>query len=198
MVCFEVWEDTGGNLAAVLALKAVDDSFTPPLPKPLKLQLLIGPSVDQTATDSPGGLWESNKHAPYLPPTVVNWLKGMYFRNEEAWVKWEASPLLVPEKLIRKAPKAWIAAANVDILCNEAEAYAKKLNECGVNAEFVVYKGATHLTFYLTVSFSVTPRRNMNRITLSKSTGTQQAVAQGNEERREGDIRRSPYTCGSI
>ncbi|KIK54915.1 hypothetical protein GYMLUDRAFT_176396, partial [Collybiopsis luxurians FD-317 M1] len=144
---------SGGNLAAVLALKAVDDSFTPPLLKPLKLQLLIGPSVDQTATDSPGGLWESNKHAPYLPPTAVNWLKGMYFRNEEDWVKWEASPLLAPEKLIQKAPKAWIAAADVDILCNEAEAYAKKLNECGVNAKFVVYKGATYLTFLLDGEF---------------------------------------------
>ncbi|KAF5379553.1 hypothetical protein D9757_009278 [Collybiopsis confluens] len=143
----------GGNLAAVLALKSVEDSFTPPLPIPLKLQLLLAPSVDQTATDAEGGFWEPNKHAPYLSPAVINWLKDMYFQSEEDWSKWEASPLLAPEELIKKAPSAWVAAADVDVLRDEAEAYAKRLNESGVPAKFVVYKGAAHLTFVLDGGF---------------------------------------------
>jgi acetyl esterase/lipase len=139
----------GGNLAAVLALKAVENSFTPPLPKPMALQLLIVPSVDLTATDAPGGRWELNKHAPFLSPTRVNWFKGMYLPDEDDWLKWEASPLLAPEELMKKAPKAWIAAGECDVLCNEAEAYAEKLKKCGVEAECVVYKGGTHINFAL-------------------------------------------------
>ncbi|KAJ3878666.1 alpha/beta hydrolase fold-domain-containing protein [Lentinula edodes] len=139
----------GGNLAAVLALKSTEDSFTPTLPAPLALQLLIVPSLDLTATDAPGGRWESNKHAPFLPPARVNWFKKMYVPNDKDCLKWEVSPLLAPEVLVRKAPKTWIAAGELDVLCNEAEAYAEKLRQCDVQAECVVYQGGTHLNFML-------------------------------------------------
>ncbi|KAF9074011.1 alpha/beta hydrolase fold-domain-containing protein [Rhodocollybia butyracea] len=138
---------SGANIAAVLALKAVEESFAPPLPAPMALQLLITPSVDQTATDAPGGRWESNKYAPYLPPAMVNWTKAMYFKTEDDWSRWEASPLLAPQELLEKAPKTWIAAQEMDLLCNECEAYAERLRECGVDAECVIYKGGMHLHF---------------------------------------------------
>lgn len=140
---------SGGNLAAVLALKSVEASFDPPLPAPMALQLLIVPTLDQTATDAPGGRWESNKHAPFLGPTEMNYFKRSYFRNQEDWLQWEASPLFAPEVLLKKAPKAWIGASERDILCSEAQAYAEKLNKCGVEAECVVYKGGTHINFFL-------------------------------------------------
>ncbi|KAJ4482303.1 alpha/beta hydrolase fold-domain-containing protein [Lentinula aciculospora] len=148
----------GGNLAAVLALKSTEDFFTPTLPVPLALQLLIVPCLDLTATDAPGGRWESNKHAPFLPPARMNWFKKMYIQNEEDCSKWEVSPLLAPEELMRKAPKAWIAAGELDVLCNEAQAYTEKLNQCGVQAECVVYKGGTHLNFVLDGECYVSPR----------------------------------------
>lgn len=75
------------------------------------------------------------------------WFKDMYFQTEDDWLKWEASPLFAPEDLLKKAPKTWIAAQELDILCNEDEAYAKRLRECGVDAECVVYKGGMHLSF---------------------------------------------------
>ncbi|KAF5379588.1 hypothetical protein D9757_009281 [Collybiopsis confluens] len=146
-------QSAGGNLAAVLALKSVEDSFTPPLPHPLRLQLMTAPVLDMTATEASGGRWERNKHAPFLTPDRTRWSKGMYFRSEEEWLKWEASPILAPEKLLKKAPKAWIAAAEIDILCNEAEAYAEKLRNCGVEAECVVYKGGSHINFVLDGAF---------------------------------------------
>jgi len=139
----------GGNLAVVIALKSAEASFDPPLPAPMALQLLFAPTIDQTASDGPGGRWESNKHAPFLWPEHMEWFKSMYFRSEEDWLKWEASPLLAPEELLKKAPKAWIGAGEMDILCNESEAYAEKLIKCGVEAECVIYKGGTHLNFML-------------------------------------------------
>src|SRR5579875_3494857 len=97
----------GGNLAAVLALKSAEDSFIPPLPTPMAIQLLMTPTLDQTATDAPGGRWEPNKYAPFVPPAWMNWAKSLYFRTEEDWLEWEASPLLAPEDLLKKAPRAW-------------------------------------------------------------------------------------------
>ncbi|KAE9409907.1 hypothetical protein BT96DRAFT_984246 [Gymnopus androsaceus JB14] len=165
----------GGNLATVLALKSAEASFDPPLPAPMALQLLIVPSLDQTATEAPGGRWESNKHAPMLSPARVNWFKGMYFRSEKEWLEWEASPLLAPEDLLRKAPKAWIAAGEMDILCNEAKAYAEKLNSLGVEAECVVYKGGTHISLILDGAFDFFFMR-MRKVTKSGTQGVSDAV----------------------
>ncbi|KAF9069074.1 alpha/beta hydrolase fold-domain-containing protein [Rhodocollybia butyracea] len=139
----------GGNLAAVLALKSVEETFAPPLPAPLALQLLFVPSLDQTASAAPGGRWESNRHAPFLTLSRIAWFKEMYFLTENDWSKWEASPILAPNELLAKAPKTWIGAGELDILCNEAEAYAERLRECGVDAECVVYKGGTHVNFMI-------------------------------------------------
>jgi acetyl esterase/lipase len=105
--------------------------------------------VDQTATAAPGGRWESNKHAPFLTLSRVAWFKEKYFVTEDDWLKWEASPIFAPNELLAKAPKAWIGAGELDILCNEAEAYAERLRECGVDAECVVYKGGTHINFMI-------------------------------------------------
>lgn len=146
---------SGGNLAAVLALKSGETSFEPPLPTPMSLQLLIVPCLDLTASDAPGGRWESNKYAPMLSPGRMNWFKTMYFRSENEWSEWEASPLLAPDELLRKAPRAWIGAGEMDILCNEAQAYAERLNSCGVEAECIVYKGGTHINFGLDSACSI-------------------------------------------
>ncbi|KAF9069073.1 Alpha/Beta hydrolase protein [Rhodocollybia butyracea] len=105
----------GGNIAAALALKSAEESFTPLLPCPTSTTTLI----------------------------------YMYFLTEKDWLKWEASPLLAPRDLLVKAPKTWIGAGELDILCNEAEAYAERLRECGVDAECVVYKGGTHVNFMI-------------------------------------------------
>lgn len=137
----------GGNLAAVLALKSAEASFNPPLPKPMVLQLLIVPSLDITAEGT--RRWESNKHAPFLTPDLTIWFKDMYLRNEEDASKWEVSPLLAPEELLRKAPKAWVAASELDILCKDAEEYTERLKSCGVEAKCVIYKGGVHMNFAL-------------------------------------------------
>ncbi|KAF5379591.1 hypothetical protein D9757_009284 [Collybiopsis confluens] len=144
-------QSAGGNLSAVLALKSVEDSFnTPPLPHPLKLQLLIVPVLDLTASEAPGGRWERNKHAPFLTPNRTRWFKKMYFDDEEdSSFKWEASPIFAPDELLRKVPKAWIGAGEFDVLCDDAQAYAERLKECGVEVECVVYEGGTHINFML-------------------------------------------------
>ncbi|KAJ3932454.1 MAG: alpha/beta hydrolase fold-domain-containing protein [Lentinula lateritia] len=136
---------SGGNLAAILALKAAEPSFTPPLPSPLVFQLLVVPVTDNTATDSPGGLWEENKHTPWLSPARMNWFKDNYLPNKEDWTKWTASPIFAPAELLAKTPNAWIGLGELDILKGEGVKYGEKLKEVGVKeVEIVIYKGGPH------------------------------------------------------
>jgi len=64
--------------------------------------------------------------------------------HETDWSNWDASPNLAPPELLAKSPKTWIAAGELDILCQEAESYGTQLKELGVEAEVHIYKGSTH------------------------------------------------------
>ncbi|KAJ3719499.1 Alpha/Beta hydrolase protein [Lentinula raphanica] len=108
-------------------------------------QLLIVPVTDNTATDSPGGLWEENKHTPWLSPARMNWFKDNYLPNKADWTNWDASPIFAPTDLLAKAPNAWIGLGELDILKAEGAKYGEKLKEAGVKeVEIVVYKGGPH------------------------------------------------------
>ncbi|KAJ6557359.1 alpha/beta hydrolase fold-domain-containing protein [Mycena vulgaris] len=129
---------SGGNLAAILALKAAEAS--PPIP--LVFQLLVVPVTDNTA--SVETLWAENALTPWLSPARMLWFRDNYLPNKADYTKWDASPYFAPDALLAKVPKAWIAVCEADILRDEGIAYAKKLAAAGVEAEVEVYKGAPH------------------------------------------------------
>ncbi|KAJ7095983.1 alpha/beta hydrolase fold-domain-containing protein [Mycena belliarum] len=129
---------SGGNLAAILALKAAEAS--PPIP--LVFQLLVVPVTDNTA--SVDDLWAENALTPWLSPARMLWFRDNYLPNKEDYTKWDASPYFAPDALLAKSPKTWIAVCEADILRDEGIAYGKKLNAVGVVAEVEVYKGAPH------------------------------------------------------
>ncbi len=124
---------SGGNLAAVLALKAVE------LKIPLKFQLLIVPVCDNTA--SVDNLWKENEKAPWLSPMRMEWFKNNYLPNKEDWTKWDASPTFAPVELLKQTPKAWIGVCELDILKAEGMEYGDKLRKAGVEVEIKVYPG---------------------------------------------------------
>ncbi|KAJ7644030.1 alpha/beta hydrolase fold-domain-containing protein [Roridomyces roridus] len=129
---------SGGNLAAILALKAAEAS--PPIP--LVFQLLIVPVTDNTATAD--DLWAENALTPWLSPARMLWFRDNYLPNKEDYTKWDASPAFAPEELLAKVPKTWIAVCEADILREEGIVYGKKLAALGVETEIEVYKGAPH------------------------------------------------------
>lgn len=129
---------SGGNLAAILSLKAAE--ATPPIP--LVFQLLIVPVTDNTASVST--YWGVNQHTPWLSPERMLWFRENYLPNKEDWSKWDASPMFAPKELLRKVPKAWIGIAGMDILREEGIEYGKKLQEAGVEVETQVYEGGPH------------------------------------------------------
>ncbi|KAF5373468.1 hypothetical protein D9615_009421 [Tricholomella constricta] len=134
---------SGGNLAAVLALKA--PSLSPPIP--LTFQLLIVPVTDNTIPlidASAPSTWATNAHTPWLSPARMAWFRTNYLPRPSDQHDWAASPLLAPRALLAAAPRAWVGVCECDGLCGEGLAYAASLREAGVQAETRVYEGAPH------------------------------------------------------
>ncbi|KAG6844655.1 hypothetical protein H0H87_005106 [Tephrocybe sp. NHM501043] len=129
---------SGGNLAAILALKAAER--TPPIP--LVFQLLVVPVTDNTVSTS--NLWAENQHTPWLSPDRMLWFRNNYLPNAEDRTKWDASPAFAPKELLAKVPRAWIAVAELDILKEEGVLYGEKMRELGVEVETIVYEKAPH------------------------------------------------------
>ncbi|KAJ8495649.1 hypothetical protein ONZ51_g1622 [Trametes cubensis] len=133
---------SGGNLAAIITHKAA--ALEPPIP--LVFQLLVVPVVDNTADTENGRYlsWKENANTVSLVPAKMLWFRNNYSPNKEDWTKWDNSPIFAPEESFKKAPPAWIAVAELDILRDEGIAYGEKLKQAGVSAEVKVYKGAPH------------------------------------------------------
>lgn len=129
---------SGGNLAAILALKAAEMKS----PIPIVFQLLIVPVTDNTASEDT--YWKENAETCWLSPDRMNWFKKNYLPNPEDWTKWDASPIFAPSELVKKVPSAWIGVAALDILAPEGVAYGEKLRKEGVDVKIDVYEGAPH------------------------------------------------------
>ncbi|KAK7048249.1 Abhydrolase-3 domain-containing protein [Favolaschia claudopus] len=127
---------SGGNLAAILALKAA--AASPPIP--LVFMLLIVPVTDNTVDLEKS----TNALTPWLSPARMLWFRDNYLPNKEDYTKWDASPIFAPDALLAKVPKTWIAVCECDILADEGIAFGKKLTQNGVGVEVEVYKGAPH------------------------------------------------------
>ncbi|KAG5341395.1 hypothetical protein C0989_010924 [Termitomyces sp. Mn162] len=129
---------SGGNLAAILCLKAAERNP----PTPLVFQLLVVPVIDNTV--SVDNSWASNQNSPWLSPDRMLWFRNNYLPNPEDLTKWDASPIFAPKELLEKVPEAWIGVAELDILKEEGVLYGEKLRELGVKVETVIYDGAPH------------------------------------------------------
>ncbi len=127
-------DSSGGNLAAVLALMARDGE----LPQP-RLQCLIYPVVDLTMAHPS---YEISLKGMPLDRAAMDWFIGHYTRTPEDRRDWRASPLLV-ESVVGVAP-AYILTAGVDILRDEAEAYALRLLDAGLAVERRQFPGQIH------------------------------------------------------
>ncbi|THH11216.1 hypothetical protein EW145_g796 [Phellinidium pouzarii] len=133
---------SGANLAAVVTHKAALSE--PPIS--LSFQLLVVPVVDNTASalGQPYASWHENRYTPSLSPARMLWFRDKYLPNVEDRAKWDNSPMFAPEELFQRAPDAWIAVAELDILRDEGLAYGRKLEKAGRSVELKVYKGSPH------------------------------------------------------
>jgi acetyl esterase len=127
-------DSAGGNLAAVVARRARDRGG----PR-LALQLLIYPVTD-AALDTPS--YHENADGYMLTRTAMEWYWDQYVPDLTRRSDPDASPLRAAD-LSGLAP-ALVLTAGHDVLRDEAEAYARRLDAAGVPVRLVRYPGMIH------------------------------------------------------
>jgi acetyl esterase len=131
-------DSAGGNLSAVVSLKARDAGG----PK-IALQVLVYPVTNLASFDTPSYHEFADDH--HLTKAQMEWFRGHYLRGPEDALDPQASPLLAPD--LTGLPPALVITAECDPLRDEGEAYAKRLEEAGVAVTCTRYPGMIHPFF---------------------------------------------------
>lgn len=126
----------GGDMAAVTALKAKDDNGPE-----IKLQVLLWP-----VTDANFGTGSYNQFAEgrFLTKNMMKWFWDNYTTNPEERKHRYASPLQATTEQLQGLPPALVQTAENDVLRDEGEAYARKLEAAGVKTTLARYQGLIH------------------------------------------------------
>jgi acetyl esterase/lipase len=116
---------------------------SPTLVPTFKVQLLIVPVTDNTASPSRTVSWNENRSSPALPAEKMMWYRRHYLPHEKSWKEPEASPLLYEDGWAEQ-PKALVVVGELDVLRSEGEQYAEKLRRGGVQVDLKIMKGMPH------------------------------------------------------
>lgn len=127
-------DSSGGNLAAVLALRARDRGGPP-----LKAQVLIYPVTD-CDLDRPSYLAAGSGYG--LTRDSMKWYWAQYIADEARRRDPEASPLRAQDH--SSLPPALVITCELDPLASEGAAYAESLEKAGVTARHVHEPGMIH------------------------------------------------------
>ena len=124
----------GGNLAAAVTLKARSEGGPPIL-----FQWLAYPVMDANF-ETPSML--ANAEGFGLSQKTMSWYWDQYVPDPAQRLDPLASPLREPD--LSGLPPAFVATAEYDPLCDEGEAYARRLQEAGVPVLLKRYDGLIH------------------------------------------------------
>jgi len=131
-----VGNSVGGNMAAVVALMAKDKQG----PK-IKLQVLLWPVTDASyETES----YKQFGTGRFLTTSSMEFFWDSYTTKQSDRDQIYASPLRASIEQLRGLPAALIQTAENDVLRDEGEAYARKLDEAGVPTTSTRYNGLIH------------------------------------------------------
>ena len=125
----------GGNLTAAVALMARENNLD------LKFQLLFWPVTNAYfETES------YNKYATsrFLTKNMMIWFWDNYISKSEHRNEIYASPLKASIERLKGLPPALVQVAENDVLRDEGEAYARKMDEAGVDVTLVRMDGMIH------------------------------------------------------
>lgn len=131
-------DSAGGNLAAVMSLKARDEGGPP-----LALQVLVYPVTNLVAFDTAS--YSEFAEGYYLTRSEMEWFRQSYLARAEDAQHPYASPLVADD--LSNLPPALVITAEFDVLRDEGEAYAKRLEDAGVKVTCTRYPGMIHPFF---------------------------------------------------
>jgi acetyl esterase len=127
-------DSAGGGLAAVVALMARDSRKLR-----LTLQVLVYPVTDLRAESAS---YSNYAEGYFLTRAAMQWYIAQYAPTPQAIEDWRASPLRAP--WVHGVAPALIIAAELDPLCDEGEAYARRLQGARVPVEYQRLDGMIH------------------------------------------------------
>ncbi|TFF03976.1 alpha/beta hydrolase [Pseudomonas sp. BCA14] len=126
----------GGNMAAVVSLMAKDKG-TPAI----KFQLLLWPVTDANFDT---GSYNQYAEGHFLTRNMMKWFWDNYTTDANQRAEIYASPLRATTEQLKGLPPALVQTAGADVLRDEGEAYARKLDAAGVPVTAVRYNGMIH------------------------------------------------------
>ena len=132
-------DNAGGNLAAVMAIRARDRNGPP-----IALQVLIYPVTDANF-DRPS--YTDTANELLLTRDAMIWFWDHYLPDSSRRTQPDASPLHTKD--LSGLPPAVILTAEHDVLRDEGEAYAARLQEASVPTDLQRYVGQAHGFFTL-------------------------------------------------
>jgi len=126
----------GGNMAAVVALMAKDRGRPD-----LRCQLLLWP-VTNAAFDTAS--YEEFAEGHFLTRNMMMWFWDSYTADPRERQDVYASALQATNERLKGLVPAVIQTAEMDVLRDEGEAYARKLDHAGVDVTSTRYNGLIH------------------------------------------------------
>ncbi|MGO4312638.1 alpha/beta hydrolase [Pseudomonas sp. KB_15] len=126
----------GGNMAAVVALMAKDKG-TPAI----RFQVLLWPVTDASFETAS---YNQFAEGHFLTRNMMKWFWDNYTTDANQRNEIYASPLRATTAQLKGLPPALVQTAGADVLRDEGEAYARKLDEAGVPVTSVRYNGLIH------------------------------------------------------
>ena len=136
---FVAGDSAGGNLAAVMALRARDRGGPP-----IAAQVLIYPVTD---ADFERPSYTDPENQLLLTREAMVWFWDHYTPDPAQRGEADASPLRAAD--LAGLPPAVVLTAEHDVLRDEGEAYAERLKEAGVPVNFMRHEGQAHGFFTL-------------------------------------------------
>ncbi len=130
-------DSVGGNMATVMALKAKKNDNKPKI----DFQLLLYP-VTNAVFDNES--YQEFAEGPWLTKKAMEWFWKQYAPDKNSRKEIYASPLMANKEDLEGLPPALIITDENDVLRDEGEAYARKLDAAGVEVVSVRINGTIH------------------------------------------------------
>jgi acetyl esterase/lipase len=131
-----VGNSVGGNMTASVVLMAKEKKGPA-----IKLQVLLWPVTDANFET---GSYKELGEGRFLTRNMMIWFWDNYLPDKNARKEIYASPLQASLEQLKGLPPALIQTAENDVLRDEGEAYARKLDEAGVPVTLTRYGGLIH------------------------------------------------------
>lgn len=129
-------DDAGGNIAAAVTLLAKERGGPY-----IRLQVLFYPvTIAKFDTKS----YDDFAEGYFLTRRAMKWFWNHYAQNTETRDKPTVSPLRASLQELSGLPPAVVITAECDVLRDEGEAYAARLQEAGVPVSITRYAGTIH------------------------------------------------------